>query len=191
VTIKDNVVTFNGTGGAEKHMRSLRLDFGPAGMVRVAEANADGKFDAPATRPGDRPNDRPAARPGGAGTNPGEAGGATPPGGAGAGQPGGTGTGGTGTARAGGMTGVYVLTPDYLAVSVFDAPTVGSGGRPGDRPNDRPGDRPGTERPGGGSGTGTAQPGGTQPGGTAATDNPQLRSHVSVILKRNDRPGRP
>jgi hypothetical protein len=163
VTIKGNVVTFTaGVGGqADKQMRALRLDFGPNGTVRVAEANADGKFADPGTRPGgDRPGgdkDRPGGERPGTAAQPG-----------GAGQPGGTAaTGGT-------MTGVYVLTPDYLAVSVFDAGT-----------GTRPGDRPGADRPPAGAagqpGTGAGQPG---TGAAGADRGPQVKSLVSVILKR-------
>ena len=214
VTIKDNVVTFaGGVGGApDKTMRALRLDFGQHGTLRVTEAGADGKFGAPGgIRPGgDRPGgDRPPAgnpppdrRPGG---DPpaAQAGGATQPGGAAQpdrrpGQPGGD---RPGAADRGTMTGVYVLTNDYLAVSVFDAASPGGGIRPG---GDRPpvGDRPGADRPGGAGqpggttqpATGAGQPGGVgagQPGGLGAGMGPQTKSHVSVILKRAGGPGRP
>jgi hypothetical protein len=99
------------------------------------------------------------------------------------------------------MTGVYVLTNDYLAVSVFDAPASPGGIRPGDRPGDRPpvgdrppaGDRPVDRPAGAGQPGGATQPGtGTQPGGgIGAATGPQAKSHVSVILKRAGGPGRP
>jgi len=212
VTIKGNVVSFTGSGGAEKQMRALRLDFGPHGMLRVHEANADGTFDRPGARPvGDRPGDRPLGRP------------VEPPGRERpAGRPADTGippVGRSTTDMAMGMTGVYVLTPDYLAVSVYDANRIGRDGtrpgldRPGDRPGARPGDRPGAQpgtRPGGTGtnpgGTGTqpgagssTQPSGTgiggtgagQPGGTLRTEGPEMNTHISVILKRNGGNGRP
>ena len=102
-----------------------------------------------------------------------------------------------------GLTGVYVLTPDYLAVSVFDGNTMGRDGiRPGaDRPGGRPGTRPGgTGTNPGGSGTapgGTSsgvQPGGVggaPPRGTLSSEGAQLNTHLSVILKRNGGAGKP
>jgi hypothetical protein len=202
VTIKDNTVTFtSGVGGAaDMTMRALRLDFGQNGTLRVSEADADGKFAAPG-RPGDRPpgGDRPPdRRPGG------DPPAAAPPGGAGQpGQPGQPAQPGRVADRAGPMTGVYVLTSDYLAVSVFDAPGSPGGIRPpgGDRPPDRrPGDRSpvgdppvGAGLPGGATqpATGAGQPGTAPGGGIGAATGPQARSHVSVILKRTGGPGRP
>lgn len=104
VTIKGGVVTFEGTD-PKAGMRAVRLDAGANGTLRVAEAGADGKFG-----PGTVVNpDR--AGVGGPGTN-------TPPS-----QIGGGGTPPDRTSGAGsGMTGVYVQTGDYLAVSVFGAP---------------------------------------------------------------------
>ena len=189
VTIKGNIVSFTGSGGAEKQMHPLRLEFGPRNTLRVSEANADGKFSDPGSRPGgnrpgaDRPpGDRPVTQ-----TN-----------GTGATQP-----GRSGTDLTMGLTGVYVLTPDYLAVSVFDGNTMGRDGiRPGaDRPGGRPGTRPGgTGTNPGGSGTapgGTSsgvQPGGVGgalPRGTLSSEGAQLNTHLSVILKRNGGAGKP
>ncbi|VTT97831.1 unnamed protein product [Gemmataceae bacterium] len=134
VAVKGNVLTFNAAAGAaatggpapagKDQLRAMRLDFGPNGTVRVTEANADGKFDAGLVRPGG------VAGAGGAnataGTAPGVAGAA----GAGAGntQPGTT-TAGTGDHH-GAMMGVYVLTPDYLALSVYDTGIDSGTGRP-------------------------------------------------------------
>lgn len=183
VSIKNNVATFaGGAGGADKgQMRALRLDFGPQGTVRVSEANADGKFDGPGGTGG-------TGTPGG---DPKSGGTGTPPAATGS-QPGGT---GAGIGAAGLLRGVYVLTPDFLAISVFDTGTGSDAG------TSTPGS--GTT-PGGGiksGGSGTTQPGGTgttttQPGGTGTTPQagtsaagaaggPQIQSRVSVILKRS------
>lgn len=211
VHIKGNVVTFAGApGGADKQMHALRLDFGPRGVLRVTEAGADGKFGTGGDRPG------------GTGTPPPGGGTTTRPGGTGTTQPGGTGTqpGGIGGTGAGGLgehgmlSGVYVLTPDYFAVSVFTTSGLGSdrpgglgtpgGERPGGLGTPPPtGTNPGgTTRPGG---TGTTQPGGTgtQPGGTGTgtqpgggigagglggtMGGPDMHSHLSVILKKGGR----
>jgi len=166
VTIKGNVVTF-GVADDKSKLRALRLDFGPNGTVRVAEAGADGKF-------GDST--------GGTGTNPGDKGGTTPPAGGKDTQPGGTGAqpGGTGAGAAGTMSGVYVCTPDFLAISVFTSGTGGTGTNPGGA-----GARPpagGTGAQPGGTGT---QPGGTGAGATGTGAGPQMKTHVSVILKRS------
>ncbi len=169
VTIKGNVVTFGGAGAGDKSkMRSLRLDFSPNGTVRVAEAGADGKFGT-----------------GGTGTNPGDKGGTMPPAGGKEAPPaGGTGTnpGGAGAGATGTMSGVYVCTPDFLAISVFTSGTGTGAGGTGTTPAGT-----GTTPPAGGK---NAQPGGTgtQPGGTgagAAGSGPQMKTHVSVILKRS------
>lgn len=202
VSIRGNVATFNRTGsaaaggttgvqpaggtgttagaGGSSEMRAMRLEFGTGGTIRVMEAGADGKF--------------------GAGTP---------------GTPGTTGTPGAGTpgsspglgAQSGVRTGVYVLTQDYLAVSIQDTGTAAgqTGGtgttlpgtgtpRPGTTGTDR--DRPRSDRPGAGTNT---QPGGTagaaQPGGgtTVVGDGrlPAQRSYVTVILRRDtgSRPG--
>jgi hypothetical protein len=98
------------------------------------------------------------------------------------------------------MTGVYVMTPDYLAISVFDAP-AGAGRPGGARPGERrgaAGANPGAngtpppaatgagQQPGG---EGAARPGrtggATQPGGIGATGSPQMKTRVSVILKKS------
>jgi hypothetical protein len=183
VSIKGNIVTFTGGGGLgdKNQMRALRLDFGPEGTVRVTEAGADGKF-------GDV---------GGARKDPPGVGGtAVAPGGAGT-QPGGAGASGD---RHGPMSGVYVLTHDYLAISVFDAgPGAPGPGAPDRVPGKEP--RPGAAgaQPGGTGaqpgGTATAQPGGVggtpaQPGGITG-GTPQLKTHVSVIMKRAGGPGTP
>jgi len=174
VTIKGGVVSFvggAGAGGADKgQMRSLRLNFGPRGIVHVSEANADGKFDAS----GDT----------GSGANPGKGtqpGGQPAAGGTGN-QPGGAGAGAT---NRGTMHGVYVMTPDFLAISVFDS-DMGAGGT-GTTPGTRPGGTGTT--PGAG---GTTQPGTSTPGaaGTAGgLSGPQMKSHVSVVLKRSGAAG--
>lgn len=134
VAIKGNVMTFNAAAGAaatggpapagKDQLRAMRLSFGPNGTVRVTEADADGKFDAGLVRPGG------VVGAGGAnataGTAPGVAGAA----GAGAGntQPGTT-TAGTGDHH-GAMAGVYVLTDEYLALSVYDTGIDSGTGRP-------------------------------------------------------------
>jgi len=179
VTIKGNVVTFASMAGGDNDkskMRALRLDFGPQGTLRVAEAGADGKFGTGG--PGST-----GTTPGGTGSTPG--GRDTPAAGTGT-QPGGTSTQ-PGSLRAGGsLSGVYVMTPDFLAVSVFTPGTgTGGSGRPGGT-GTAPGGRNDTPPPGG---TGT-QPGGagTQPGGSGAgatTAGPQMKTHLSVILKRS------
>jgi len=178
VTIRGGVVSFAGGDADKTKMRSMRLDFGPHGMVRVSEANADGRFDTTgsggtgASGAGSSPGGT--TRPGGGtGTTPGGTGSGTQTGGTGT-TPGTTGsqtggtagssTGGSSTAGSGthgGMMGLYVMTPEYLAVSVFDA---GAGARPG-----------GTGTTPGGSSTtpGSTTPGrtgsGTTPGGSSTT----------------------
>jgi len=180
VTIKGSVVTFAsmaGGGNDKSKMRALRLDFGPQGTLRVAEAGADGKFGTGGTGG--------TGTPGGTGTNPG--GRDTPPAAGTGTQPGGTGTQPGGLGTAGSLSGVYVMTPDFLAVSVFTPGTgtgTGGSGRPGGT-----GSTPGGQNdtpPTGGTGT---QPGGagTQPGGTgsgATTAGPQMKTHLGVILRR-------
>jgi len=176
VTIRNNVVTFSGagkgTGGGTDTttMRNLRLDFAPQGMVRVTEAGADGKFGTPGggtgTAPGAGTRPDTETRPGsgtpGAGTRPGT----------------GTGTAGGGagglSGRTGNMSGVYVMTDDYLAISVFDARSTTPGGtdRPGTTPA-RPGDRPGT---------------GTRPG-AGGLDREGTRPGSSTLDREGDRPG--
>jgi hypothetical protein len=193
VSIKGNVVTFAGGAGGvgdKNQMRALRLDFGPQGTIRVAEAGADGKFGDTGGTGKDRPGAGGTAVPPTGGTQPG----------AGAAQPGSAGGIG-GADRHGTMSGVYVLTHDYLAISVFDVGTgTGTGGV-------RPGGAGGTGKdpqPGGAGGAGGTQPGGTgaggtQPGGVGGTagqpgataGSPQLKTHVSVILKRSGGAGNP
>ena len=51
VTIKGNIVSFTGSGGAEKQMHPLVWNSVP-NTLRVSEANADGKFSDPGFRPG-------------------------------------------------------------------------------------------------------------------------------------------
>jgi hypothetical protein len=184
VTIKGNVVTFDGGAGAPggvKDMRALRLDFAPGGTVRVSEAGADGKFDTPGgTGTG-------ATRPGAGGTPPAGGTGTTP----GAGDRAGT---GAGAGRAGALTGVYVMTPDYLAISVFDGAATGpgSGTTPGGTGTSiTPGSSTTTPPAGTTPGTGTTpRPGTTpgtgadRPGAGASAGAPQMRTHLSVVLRR-------
>jgi hypothetical protein len=188
VTIKGNVVTFGGTGagaGADdkSKMRALRLDFGPNGTVRVAEAGTDGKFGTGGT--GGTGGDK-----GGTGTTPptgGDKGGTgTIPGGTG-------GTGGT-IGTTGTMSGVYVATQDFLAISVFASGTgtggtgtggTGTGGTGTGGTGTNPGGT-GTTPPAGGTTPptgGTATPGGAGAGAGLGA-GPQMRTHMSVILKR-------
>lgn len=95
--------------------------------------------------------------------------------------PGGTGTQPDGRGAAGSLRGVYVMTPDFLALSVFTpgkgAGTGGSGGPGGT--GSAPRGRDDTS-PAGGTGT---QPGGT--GSAATTAGPRMKTHLSVILKRS------
>ncbi|MBA4064393.1 MAG: hypothetical protein C0501_11900 [Isosphaera sp.] len=196
VTVRDNVVTFTGAGGATGatpgKMKALRLSFGPNSTVRVTEAGADGKFggsgDDKGTRPGTgtTPPAGGTEKEKGTGTQPGgTAGSAT--------QPGGTAGGAT---SHGTKSGVYILTQDYLALSVHEDSAGGT--RPGGAdPETRPGGQPGTGTtpPAGGTGTQpggtgtTTQPGGTaggQPGGAAGDDatRPNTKTYMTVILRR-------
>jgi hypothetical protein len=164
VTIKDNIVRFNGPAaddksGAASKMRPMRLDFGPSGIIRVAEANADGKFGGAGTAPpAGEPNPQPPT--------------AAPP----------------GPGAAGKLSGVYVLTPEYLAVAVFPAGTGTRPGEGGTRPGATAPDRKPEPTPppaGDNPGAGTQPQPGAQPGGA------QLRTHMSVILKRNGAAKRP
>ena len=170
VTIRGGVVSFAPLGGTSADparpaagtgaagtgmMRSMRLEFGPAGTIRVTEAGADNKFgtagpsgpapEADRTLPPGRQPDR-------AGLN-------DPPASAGAAK-----------------AGVYVLTRDYLVLSVQDRAADAAG-----RTSELGTGRATTDRPGTGTGGGV----------TAVSGLPEARSYCTVILRRTALPAAP
>ncbi len=172
VSIKGNTVTFNSAAaGGPNKMRAMRLDFSGNGRLTVREANGDGKFDTP----------------GGTGTT-----GTAPPATTTPPPAGGTdanrATDATRTTTAGAMSGVYVLTPDFLAISVFEPSGSGTRTAPatGTGTGTNPGTTPPADAPAPPAGGTAAQPGGTGPGGSAGITalGPQMKTHVSVVLRK-------
>ena len=169
VTVRGNTMSFgtgrSGTGagpdaggGADAAFGTFRMEFGPRGTIRVTELG------------------------------PGAAGG-TGTGGTGTGKGAGTGRTETGAGTAAGAdtgirTGVYVMSRDFIAITLHEdrgGPGTGTGtSRPLTGPVTGTGTKTGTGSTGTGAGTGA---------GAAAGVGPEMRAYMTLILRRSDAGG--
>lgn len=149
VTARDGVLSFTGGDTAGGLMRSMRLELAPAGVVRISDG---------------------ATGAGGAGRGTGSGTGGT-------GGTSGSGTGGSdrgagAAGAAGARTGVYVMTHDYVALSIPDAGGTGAGAGRG-------------SGGAGGTGTGGKSGSGTDQGRNAGAGPGVSRAALTVVLHRS------